>query len=180
MKILTGKTISLRALEPSDLQFLFDIENDVTNWEISSTQTPYSKFLLEKYLENSHQDIYEAKQLRLVIADKENNAPIGLIDLFDFNPLHRRAGIGLIVQQKYRQNGAASDALELLISYAFHYLNLHQLYANIALDNEISRALFERFKFERVGIKKDWIFSNQKYKDESLYQLIYKTKKECL
>ena len=32
MKILTGKTISLRALEPSDLQFLFDIENDVTNW----------------------------------------------------------------------------------------------------------------------------------------------------
>ena len=115
-----------------------------------------------------------------MIANKENNAAIGLIDLFDFHPLHKRAGIGLLVQREYRQKGVASEALKLLISYAFHYLNLHQLYANITLDNEISIALFERFDFERVGLKKDWIFSKQKYKDEALYQLIYKTKNTCL
>jgi diamine N-acetyltransferase len=174
MKTLTGNTICLRALEPSDLPFLFDIENDEANWEISSTQTPFSKFLLKKYLENAHQDIYEAKQLRLAIANQKNNAPCGLIDLFDFNPLHNRAGIGLFVHKDHRQKGIASEALNLLISYAFQYLNLHQLYANILLDNHISRTLFETFHFERVGIKKDWVFSQKQYKDEALYQLIAK------
>jgi diamine N-acetyltransferase len=180
MKFLTGNTVSLRALEPSDLQFLFDVENEEAHWEISSTQTPYSKFLLKKYIENAHQDIYEAKQLRLVIANKENNDPIGLIDLFDFNPTHKRAGIGLLVQQEHRQKGVASEALELLISYAFHCLHLHQLYANIMLENKISIALFEAFKFECIGTKKDWIFSKRGYKDEALYQLISKTKETCL
>ena len=65
MQTLQGKHISLRALEPEDLEFLFQIENNESFWEVSHTQTPFSKFLLKQYLENAHLDIYEAKQLRL-------------------------------------------------------------------------------------------------------------------
>jgi diamine N-acetyltransferase len=62
MVTLQGKSIYLRALEPADLEFLYAIENNESIWEVSNTQTPYSRFLIRQYLKNEHQDIYEAKQ----------------------------------------------------------------------------------------------------------------------
>lgn len=176
MKTLKGKNINLRPLEPEDLQFLYDSENEESNWKISGTLVPYSKYLLKNYIENSHQDIYEAKQARLVIESNKESTPIGMIDLFDFDPLHKRAGVGILINPIYQHKGFASEALQLLISYAFHYLNLHQLYANITVDNTNSLRLFEKFNFQCIGIKKDWIYHNQTYTDEATYQLIHSLK----
>lgn len=172
MQTLVGNHIRLRALEPEDLEFLFQIENNELFWEVSSTQTPFSRFLLKNYIENAHLDIYEAKQLRLVIEDFKIPKPVGMIDLFDFNPQHKRAGIGIVIHQNYQKNGYAFEALELLINYSFLHLQLHQLYANITDDNTRSLQLFSSHHFKQIGIKKDWIFSKGIYKDEILFQLI--------
>jgi len=171
-QLLIGENIKLRALEPEDISLLFAIENNETFWEISHTQTPFSKFLLQQYLENAHLDIYEAKQLRLVIADKKTEQAIGFIDLFDFNPQHKRAGVGILVKPTFQKRGVGFDALSVLIKYAFQYLDVHQLFANITGDNYKSIALFEKLHFKKVGIKKDWLFVKNSYKNEILYQLI--------
>ena len=176
MKTLKGKLINLRPLEPEDLQFLYDSENDTKNWKVSGTQIPYSKYILKNYIANSHQDIYEAKQARFVIENKKTKLPIGMIDLFDFDPLHRRAGIGILVLDQHQKKGFASEALELIISYAFHYLNLHQLYANITTDNLNSIYLFKKYNFQLIGIKKDWIFHDHQFFHEATYQLIHSIK----
>lgn len=170
MITLSGNKVRLRALEPSDLSFLYQLENDERFWEISNTIEPYSKFILKKYLANAHLDIYEAKQLRLVI--EENKNIIGLIDLFDYNPKHKRAGLGIIILTKYQKQGYASESLKLLINYCFTHLDLHQLYANITEDNIASIKLFENSGFCKVGVKKDWIFSQSEFKNELLYQKI--------
>lgn len=169
--MLQGKNISLRALEPEDLDFLFKTENDTSLWEVSHTQTPFSKYVLKQYLENAHLDIYEAKQLRLMIV-LNNHDTIGMIDLFDFNPQHKRAGIGILIEKKYQKNGYAKEALKLLVNYSFNILHLHQLYANITSDNFASLQLFKKLSFTKVGAKKDWILSNNTFKDEILFQLI--------
>ena len=143
MAILLGKNINLRALEPTDLNFLFSTENNELFWEISSTQLPFSKYILQKYIENAHQDIYEAKQYRFVICDF-NNSPVGMIDLFDFNPLHKRVGVGILILPEQQNKGYASEALELIIEYVFTYLHVHQIYANITSDNIKSIKLFEK------------------------------------
>lgn len=169
---LKGEKVNLRALEPEDLEFLFLVENDEEFWEVSATKTPYSKFVLRQYLENSHKDIFEVRQLRLVICDKEN-APLGFIDLFDFEPAHRRAAIGIIIRNKvHRQKGFGLEAVHLVSKYAFAHLGLHQVYANVGTDNVSSRLLFEKAGFVRCAVKKDWIFKDGSYKDELLYQLI--------
>lgn len=170
---LKGENIYLRALEPEDLEFIYAIENDESIWEVSHTQTPYSRFLIRQYLENAHQDIYEAKQLRLAICVTNSSEAIGLIDLFDFDPQHLRAGIGILIQNSSdRNNGVGSEALQLLIEYAFSQLQLHQLYANIGTDNEASLQLFAKFGFQKIGIKKQWNKVSNVYKDEALFQLI--------
>ncbi|MES2812100.1 MAG: GNAT family protein [Bacteroidota bacterium] len=173
MNTLKGTTIYLRALEPEDLDFVYAIENDESVWEVSNTQTPYSRFLISQYLENAQQDIYEAKQLRLAICKNDTLEAIGLIDLFDFDPRNHRAGIGIVVKnQSDRGNGVGAEALDLLITYVFQQLNLHQLYANIGSNNEISLKLFTKFGFQKIGVKKDWNFLQGKYYDEEIYQLI--------
>ncbi|WP_152287598.1 GNAT family N-acetyltransferase [Flavicella marina] len=178
MELLKGKKINLRPLEPEDLEFLYNAENDGNYWKVSGTQTPFSKYLLKNYIENSHQDIYEAKQLRLIIETSDSRTPVGMIDLFDFEPQHKRAGIGLLILSEYQNQGFASESISMLVSYAHHYLGLHQVFANIGLDNQTSIHLFEKHNFTKTGIKKDWILYNGSYFDEAVYQRILTTKNE--
>lgn len=175
MVTLTGQSIYLRALEPEDLEFLYNIENNEEIWEVSNTQTPYSRFLIRQYLENAQEDIYEAKQLRLAICAFGSVEAIGLIDLFDFDPKNKRAGIGIVIAQKEKRGkGVGKEALELLVNYAFQQLQLHQLYANIGSENEISLKLFTTFGFQKIGVKKDWNFTQGRFQDEVMFQLVIK------
>lgn len=173
MITLQGKNIYLRALEPEDIDFVHAVENDETIWEVSNTQTPYSRFLIKRYLENAHQDIFEAKQLRLAICKNSNFRAVGLIDLFEFDPRNNRAGIGIMIKNETDRNeGIGSESLQLLINYAFTHLNLHQLFANIDTNNNPSLRLFSKFGFQEIGIKKDWNLVHGVYRDEVLLQLI--------
>jgi diamine N-acetyltransferase len=176
MITLKGNTIYLRALEPEDLEFVYAIENNESIWNVSNTQTPYSRFLIRQYLENAHQDIYEAKQLRLAICMNDTFEAVGLFDLFDFDPNNNRAGVGIVISnESMRTSGIGSEALQLIINYAFNQMQLHQLYANIGSKNEISISLFTKFGFQKIGIKKDWNKIQNLYEDEILYQLINHT-----
>ena len=173
MTTLQGQNIFLRALEPEDLEFVYAVENDENIWEVSNTQTPYSKFLIRQYLKNAHQDIYEAKQLRLAICKNETSEAIGLIDLFDFDARNHRAGIGIIIRNETNRNkGLGNEALDLLVNYAFKKLQLHQLYANIGAHNEASLKLFTTFGFQKIGVKKDWNLVHGDFQDELIFQLI--------
>ena len=170
MLTLKGDRIGLRALEPEDLDFLYRLENDLEVWEISGTTTPYSRHVLRNYLDNSHRDIYEVKQLRLCICDQEDQV-LGLIDLFDFDPKNRRAGVGvIIIGEENRNKGLGAEAIGLLTEYAFSVLDLRQLYANVMESNQASVRLFTRLGFEEVGLKKDWVYSGGEYKNEILFQ----------
>ncbi|MUU76825.1 GNAT family N-acetyltransferase [Winogradskyella endarachnes] len=174
MVSLRGEYIHLRALEPEDLEFVYAIENDTDLWYLSDTQTPYSRFLIKQYLENAQQDIFTAKQLRLAICSTKNET-IGLIDVFDFDIKNKRAGIGILIQNKEnRHQGFGKEALELLVNYCFKSLHLHQVYANISEDNTASLNLFEGNGFIKIGLKKDWSFNGETYTNEFLLQRINK------
>jgi len=173
---LKKNNIILRPIEPEDLEILYKWENDPDIWNISNTITPFSKYILKKYIENSHLDIYETKQFRFMIdflSDEDNSIPIGTIDLFDFDPYHNRIGVGILIKKnENRKKGYASIALELLINYAFTILKVHQLYCNICIDNKISLHLFKKFNFEVIGLKKDWNKTSTGWKGEYMLQLI--------
>lgn len=173
MITLKGHTVTLRALEPEDLEFLYAMENDEDVWKVSHTITPFSKYILTQYLEQSHRDIYDVKQLRLIIETTENAHTVGCVDLFDFDPQHHRAGIGIIIfNTTNRGKGFATETLQLVKKYAQNKLQMHQLFANIITDNVPSITLFENAGFEKIGTKREWIFENGKYKDEAMYQCI--------
>lgn len=170
-KLELGK-IRFRALEPDDIDLLFEWENNAEIWEISNTYEPFSKFILAKYIRESNRDIYESRQVRMVIETLEGKA-VGAIDLFEFDPFHFRAGVGILIHdEKDRKLGYASDALELLFIYASEYLHLHQLFANIGEDNLASIHLFKSKGYELIGTKKDWRRTLDGWKNELMFQKI--------
>jgi len=167
------KEIKLRAVEPEDLELLYEWENNNHYWIISNTVTPFSKYTLKRYIENSHKSIYVTGQLRLMIDHMESKKTLGTIDVFDFDPFHKRAGLGiLIADESYRRKGYASMALNALVDYCFSTLLLHQLYCNILGNNCESMDLFKKIGFREIGIKKDWIKTEKGYLDEHMFQLI--------
>ena len=170
--ILQEKNIHLRALEPTDLDFLYALENDTNLWKVSETITPFSKYVLTRYLENSHRDIFDVKQLRLMIEHSQTKQPLGCIDLFDFNPQHHRVGELVIFDAAHRAKGFATESLNLICQYAKEHLQVHQIFANISEQNKESISLFEKAGFLKTGVKKDWNFHQGTYQDQFLYQYI--------
>jgi diamine N-acetyltransferase len=175
--LLVGKNVRLRALEPGDVDLLYAWENDTSVWKVSNTLAPFSRFQLEEYVLNTQNDIYAARQLRLMIDLNEREAEgqsVGTIDLFDFDPFNERAGVGILIREPYREKGYAFDAMQIFIGYAFNTLHLHQLYCNVSADNAASLNLFAKLGFVQCGIKKEWTRNGLSWQGECMLQLIHR------
>ncbi len=174
MNVLKGNTVTLRAVEPSDADLLFEWENDGNNWQISHTITPFSKRIIEQYVETAHQDIFVNKQLRLMIDKNEDQTTIGTIDLFDFEPFHARAGVGILIhQEEERAKGYASESLALVSKYCKNTLIIKQLYCHISEKNIGSQRLFTKLGFEKSGVLKDWVKTTPfEWEDVFMYQKV--------
>ena len=170
---LHSASLSLRAPELGDLDYLFHVENDTREWLVSACKVPYSRFQLQQYVETNAHDIYIDRQLRLMIEHKEGNHQVGVIDLFDFSPSDHRAEVGVVIDRDWRGKGVGREALMLLCDYAEHVLDLHQLYAHVFEDNAPARQLFASCGFREVARLSDWVFSNKEYRDVLLYQRIF-------
>jgi len=171
--MLKSKNIILRALEPEDVEFLYRLENDEKLWHVSQTWRPFSRFELEQYVLMAEKNPFEAHQVRFMI-DLTAGETVGTIDLFDIDPHNKRAGVGIVIAEKFRNMGYASEAIEMLKSYCFNILNLHQLYCNIESNNANSLELFKNANFKITGLKKDWNIENggKNLVDEYFLQLI--------
>ena len=172
---IKSEHIYLRALESDDLALFYVSENNMAIWKVSNTITPFSKDILQLYLQTAHQDIYTNKQLRLMICLNTTNEPSGTIDLFDFEPMHFRVGVGVLIFDGFRKKGYAFESIELIKEYTKNTLLMHQLYCNVSSNNTESIHLFEKSNFSLIGTKKDWnrTYFNE-FEDEHMYQLIFK------
>ena len=168
----TKHNIRLRALEPSDLELLYLWENDPEVWRVSGTLSPISRERLARFIEEQNYDLYATRQMRLII--EAEGAIVGSIDIFDFDPQHLRFGIGILIyQESDRRKGYAKEAIETVVEYGRNTLNLKQIWANIAIDNIASIALFESCGFSKCAHRKEWINRGGEFIDEVEYQLIF-------
>lgn len=170
---LEGELTRLRALEAEDVDLLYVWENDPAVWGVSGTLAPFSRHTLRRFLDEQRFDLYAARQLRLVVETLDGRA-VGLVDLFEFEPVDLRAGIGILIHGAGdRGRGFASDALDVLCRYARQVFGLHQLWCSVAPDNTASLALFRRAGFVECGRKREWRRTPDGWADELLLQKIF-------
>ena len=161
--------IRLRAIEPEDLDLLYQIENDTRLWNVGTTNVPYSRYTLHDYIACSNDDIYADRQVRLVIETTDGQT-VGIADLVRFDPQHQRAEIGIVIMNDYRRKGYAEKAVSQMCRYALEVLHLHQLYAVIDERNEAALKLFLKSGFQQTARLSDWLSSGHEYHDACLMQ----------
>ena len=154
-QLLSNDIITLRALEPTDLDTLYQWENDTALWVVSNTAAPYSREALWHYLEQYTGDIYAQRQLRLMVTLNQDGTPVGTVDFLNFDPLNNRAELGLFIAPEHRGKG------------------LRQLYVFIAVDNEVCLNLFEDYGYRRVGTINSWVKRGNTYRDVALLQMVF-------
>ncbi len=164
--------VHFRALEPDDLDFLYALENDSAIWGVSDTLVPVSRHALREYLAHATADFYVVRQLRLVITTEIGSPAVGVVDLFDYDPLHQRAGVGITILAGERRHGYARQALEMLRQYARDVLRLHQVYATVGTDNTASMKLFRAAGFRRVGTRRAWLRTAHGWADAVEWQCL--------
>ena len=202
---LQGRIVALRAVEPRDVERLYEWENDVEIWAVSGTTEPFSRAQIEQFVERqlAGADLLRTGQLRLMIdvrqadglsradgaAENENGSmsgnvsggvsggggfrTVGAVDLFEYDPLNGRAGLGILIYgEENRRRGYASDTLEILCRYAREQLRLHQLWCTVGAGNAASLALFRQAGFVETGVRRDWLWSPEGFRDEILLQKI--------
>ena len=168
--------IRLRAVELSDANLIYEWENTFPLWEVSSTRAPFSRYAIEEYVKNAqNDDIYSVKQMRFMIDIEDDGVikTVGCADLFDLEPQHLRAGVGIFISAgDARRKHIALNSLEWVWNYATNILNLHQLYAHVAEDNIPSCNLFLKAGYKQTSILKQWLKRGNDYIDVIVYQKV--------
>ena len=163
--------IKLRAMEPEDLDVLYQIENDSSVWNVGVTNVPYSRYVLRDYIAQARNDIYMDGQVRLMIEDEEGGV-VGIADIVNFNPQHQRAEVSIVITADHRHQGYAATAMAELSQYALRVLHLHQLYAVVDADNKAALSLFLSAGFHESSRLEQWLFDGRAYHDAVLFSCI--------
>ena len=172
-KVISNDIVTLRSLEPTDIEVLYKWENDTDLWTVSNIMAPSPKSYVWQYLQNYDSDIYKTQQLRLMVTLTESGEAVGTLDLTNFDPLNNRAEIGILIDKDHEGKGLGHEALKLIVGYVRDYLGLFQLYALVPVDNTACASLFKDHGFVASGLLKKWINHGNEQHDVEILQLVF-------
>lgn len=167
------RTVRLRALEPTDLDLLYELENDSALWADGTTLAPFSRRQLYDYIATYSNDIYTERQLRLMAVDADTGQAVGMVDLTDFEPADMRAQVGLLIVPAMQGRGYGRAALQAAMDYCRGTLQLHQLWALVAQGNDASMALFRGRGFRSAGRLRSWLRRRGSWRDAIILQHLF-------
>lgn len=170
---LENDIVRLRAVEPHDSQLLFSLEADPAMDEVNFATAPASRHLIDRYIASYTADLHSDGQLRLIIEARDSGKAVGSIDISDYNPRDRRGFVGIAIVEGERRKGYGRAALEILCRYAALDLGIHQLAAQVAVDNTASKALFTSCGFKPAGRLRRWIRRGRAYQDAIIFQHLF-------
>ena len=151
----------------SDFDDLLSWENDLKNNQYTDVPVFYTPSQIEDFLNSDH-DLLLQNQIRYII--ELNSSAVGCIDLYDYDVVNSRAGVGIYIDSNFRNKGIASKSLELLKSISIEKYLISNLYADIMSGNRSSIKIFEKDNFIKNGIKSNWIRTENSFEDVLFYQ----------
>lgn len=169
--MLKSSRLKLRAVEPEDLDLMYLIENDSELWHCGQTTVPFSHYALKQYIAECTNDFFHDRQLRLVI-EMPDGTSIGFADLQNYDPLHHRAEVGIVVVPEQQRKGFAAEALRLLAQYVSAHLGIHQLYALVPESNKASLALFRKCGYKETATLEDWLNCPGGWQSVVVFQMV--------
>ena len=169
---IEGERIYLREVRISD------VNEDYYKWlndnEIGQyLETRFQPQSIESIREYVSSLLGSCESIFLAIIVKENDKHIGNIKLGPINWLHRFADVSLMLGDKENWGkGYGTEAIKLVVDYAFSRLNLHRLNAGIYENNVGSIKVFTKVGFKEEGTLIKKRFFKGQYINEKIFGII--------
>ena len=160
---LKGERVSLRPVENEDLPLLYAWANDAELRGLTGEVRPSAFADVEDYFEKVRLD---PTRVWFAISLLENQRLIGECGLLRMFPAWRTTDLSIILGEKSTWGkGYGTDALHLLLDYAFGSLNFHRLAIGVTSANDRALRFYEKAGFRREGIQRDGYFYDHAYQD---------------
>jgi RimJ/RimL family protein N-acetyltransferase len=165
---LSGERLSLRTFEEEDVEFVSDGVNDPSVWKsVGGQSTPTNRLLEREFFEDVSHD---GDAVAFVATDGET--PVGMVELQPIDWEKGVAEVGVWIAATQQGNGYATEAMRLVVDYAFDQLRLHKVRTEVFDFNEASRRLMDRVGFEREGVLREEDYVDGRYVDVHRYGLL--------
>ena len=165
--------IYLRAFEPDDCRNINAWRRDEEVYRLTGGNRYFvsserdRQWVLEKILDNK-------AEIYLAICLAENDCMIGYISLADIDYRNGRAEwSGIVIGEKeYRGQGYATQAIYLLLEYAFDELGLHRVSGSWLAENTLSMFVGRMMGFRQEGVLRDYVYKSGKRHDMVIMSML--------
>jgi diamine N-acetyltransferase len=162
-KFLIGERVYLRPVERADLVQIREWANDPELRRLTGEVKPMTPAGAEAFLEKVYND---PDRVWFIVASHQNDTPIGEAGLLRMFPPWRTTDLTLIIGEKdARGKGYGTEAIDLLLDYAFGYLNFHRVAVGVVGFNTDALRFYENVGFRREGVQRDGYYYDHKYHD---------------
>lgn len=166
MPIIYGENIMLREYRWEDFDSIRSWVNDreITQFLSSLFLFPHTKNKTESYLKMMLEGSSDARGF--VIANKENGEYIGQIDLIEIDWVSRKGTLGIVIGRKdYLGKGIGTEAISLLLNFAFNEMNLNKIDLTLSDYNKRGIRCYEKCGFVEEGRLREDFYTGGKYTD---------------
>lgn len=162
-KFLLGDRVYLRPVEHDDLPYIRAWANDPEIRRLTGEVTPMTPAGAERFFEKVQND---EDRVWFIIALRDNDTPIGEAGLLRMFPAWRTTDLSIVIGEKDAWGkGYGTEVIQLLLDYAFGYLNFHRVSIGVVGFNEKALRFYEKIGFKREGIQRDGYFYDHAYHD---------------
>lgn len=172
-EIVETTRLLLNGLSPIDMKHIFE---NYTKPEIKRILGHHSEedYQKEEFKYKNGYSSYNRSFKLFLMTDKASNTIIGRCGIHNWNPEHRRAEIGYVMQnENYKRKGLMTETLGAIIEYGFNKMNLNRIEALVGIGNVPSLRLMEMFNFIKEGILRKHYYASGKYEDSVLFSKLY-------
>jgi len=166
--MLDGATIRLRPWQDSDLPVLTSLRNDVSlQAQLLARARGSRPEQVREWLETGSS---QTDRLLFIIADRQDDQPLGFIQVSDLDLVDGHANLGICLLSQARSRGLGGQAITLLADYLHKQWRLRKIYLRVRSDNTAAIRCYEKAGFERCGLLRQHVFVEGQWHDVVLME----------
>ncbi|MFP2923713.1 GNAT family N-acetyltransferase [Pyxidicoccus sp. 3LG] len=166
--LVRGDRILLRPPRPEDQAAFLETTRRSRAFHRPWVAPPFTPDAFRSYLQRNERDDFEA----LLACERESGHIAGAFNLSQiFRGGFQNAYLGYWAAHGFQGRGLMTEALQLVLVYAFRTLKLHRIEANIQPGNEASKALAARAGFRLEGFSPRYLKVGGRWRDHERWAI---------
>jgi len=173
--MIEGKTVRLRSVELSDVDELVESWNNIElrNLLGAAALGPMSRGEEEEWVRSTWKDKRERTRFVFAIEEVKEKKLLGTASLFNCNWVDRSAVLGIDIHGSENWGkGYGSEAVRLLLDFAFKSLNLNRVELEMLDFNERAQRCYRKVGFKEIGIRRQGKFVDGKPRNVILMDIL--------